>query len=359
VLASDRDAERAPGGEPEVFRQLRPYWSAGQPVSLTPPRRFQRERQNASTLAHHLREFRPDVVTWWGMAGVPLSLIEQVRSAGVPAVAFVGDDWLNYAPPGDPWMRMFTTRPLLGQLVKRVTGVPTRVNWSQAATYVFVSEATRRAAPPLADTAVEYPGISDRFLVVREQPPWSWRLFSVGRLDPRKGFATAIEALAELPEATLTIAGGGPEGELSRLRAVAGRFGVADRINWRGPTPHEQLPAVYAEHDALLFPVIWPEPFGLVPLEAMGVGRPVIATGRGGSAEYLRDEENCLFHEAEDARGLAAAVRRLASDRALAEHLRTQGRRTAERFTSARFEAAAVAHLLAVADGQRGRLGPP
>ena len=355
VLVGDRGAARAPGDERDVYRRLRLYWSGGQAIALSPRQRLQAERQNAATLGRHLREFRPDVVTWWGMAGVPLSLAEQVRRADVPAVAFAGDDWLNYAPPGDPWMRMFAARPVLGQLVERLTGLPTRVDWSGAATYVFVSEATRRAAPPLADTAVEYPGISERFLRESQPPPWSWRLLAVGRMDPRKGFATAIEALAQLPEATLTIAGGGPEPEVLRLRTLAQRVGVDDRVTWRGPTAHAELPSVYAEHDALLFPVIWPEPFGLVPLEAMGIGRPVVATGRGGSAEYLRDGENCLLHPAEDSHALAAAVRRLAGDGALIARLRAQGQRTAAQYTSGRFQAAALRRLRTAVEGRETR----
>ena len=51
----------------------------------------------------------------------------------------------------------------------------------------------------------------------------------------------------------------------------------------------------------VVFPVRWEEPWGLVPIEAMARGRPVVATGRGGSGEYLRDGENCVLFEADDA----------------------------------------------------------
>ena len=79
--------------------------------------------------------------------------------------------------------------------------------------------------------------------------------------------------------------------------------------------PRDALAGVYAGADALLFCVEWPEPFGLVPLEAMAVGTPVVATGTGGSAEYLRDGENCLLVEPGDADARSPrAVRRLAGD---------------------------------------------
>ncbi len=56
------------------------------------------------------------------------------------------------------------------------------------------------------------------------------------------------------------------------------------------------MPAELAAADALLFPVQWEEPWGLVPLEAMASGTPVVATGTGGSGEYLRDGDNCLVY---------------------------------------------------------------
>lgn len=343
--------------DPDVHRELRRYWHDGAAAKLSLRGRLALERHNAATLARHLRELRPDVVAWWGMGGMSLSLVEQVRAAGLPAVAFVGDDWLTYAPPGDAWLRIFAGRPRLARPVAALTHLPTHVDWGAAATYVFVSESLRRQAPPLPRTAVEHPGIDRAFLEARLAAPWSWRLLALGRMDPRKGFATAIEALSELPEATLTIAGGGSDDEVRRLEALAEQLGVGDRIAWLGPRGRAELPQLYADHDAVLFPVVWAEPFGLVPLEAMGIGRPVVATGRGGSGEYLRDGENCLLHPAEDAAALAAAVRRLATDDALATRLREGGRRTAARYTMERFEEAALAQLQVAVDGRSDDAG--
>jgi glycosyltransferase involved in cell wall biosynthesis len=106
---------------------------------------------------------------------------------------------------------------------------------------------------------------------------------------------------------------------------------------------------LYRSHDALLFPVRWDEPWGLVPLEAMASGMPVIATGRGGSGEYLRDGENSLIVPAEDPAALAAAVERLAADPDLRRRLRAGGLETAPRHTEPIFNAAVERHLLDVA----------
>jgi len=84
--------------------------------------------------------------------------------------------------------------------------------------------------------------------------------------------------------------------------------------------------------DAVIFPSEWDEPFGLVPIEAMACGTPVIATGVGGSGEFLVDGANCLRFKAGDPASLAEAVRRLAGDPALRSDLVSGGLRTASWF---------------------------
>jgi glycosyltransferase involved in cell wall biosynthesis len=85
----------------------------------------------------------------------------------------------------------------------------------------------------------------------------------------------------------------------------------------------------------------------------MAVGRPVVATGTGGSGEYLRDGRNALVYEPRDDPGaLAAAVRRLAGDGALRDSLRAGGFETAERLTAAAFDGAVAEALAAAAEGR-------
>lgn len=344
VLCSDERTGATGPDDPDVHRELRRYWRADGTPRLGLRERLALERRNAAVVRRHLDELRPDVVVWWGMGGMPLSSIEQVRRAGLPAVAFVMDDWLSYQPPGDAWLRLFAARPLLGRVVDRLSGIPTRVDFAGAASYVFVSETLRRQGPPLPHTAVEPSGVADDFIDPRPPQPWAWRLLSVGRIDPRKGIATAIEALAELPpEATLTVAGTGPESLLAELAAHAERHGVAARVTFAGAVARTDLPALYERHDAVVFPVQWEEPWGLVPLEAMALGRPVSASGRGGSAEYLRDGKNCLLHVPGDVASLAATIRRLADDAALRERLLEGGLRAARHYTESRFNRAATA----------------
>jgi glycogen(starch) synthase len=348
VLTSDLDTGTAEPDDPDVHRELRWYWRDHGFPRRPFRERLAIERNNARVLWRHIDEHRPDAVTWWSMGGMSLSMLEQVRRAGIPAVALVHDDWLDYGRHADGWTGLFTFRlRRAAPLVERAVRIPTRVDLEHAARYVFVSETTRRRAAEAGvrpvDTGVAHSGIDPGFVDPAPERPWGWSLLYVGRIDARKGIETAVAALARLPdEATLAIDGGWDAGEEARLRELAAGLGVEARLRFRGQRTREQVRADYEEADVVVFPVIWEEPWGLVPLEAMARGRPVVATGRGGSGEYLRDGENALLFEAGDPAGLADAVRRLAADPALRARLREGGLETAPRYTEDVFNAAVL-----------------
>ena len=326
VLASDyRRADVSEADPPWVLRPLRWYWQDHEFPRRSWRERRALERHNAAVMSEQLDAFRPDVVSWWSMGGMSLALIDQVHRAGVPALGLVYDDWMVYGP------KVAGRAPRLGR----------------AARWLFCSDSVRRAAlgaqPDLNDTGLLAPGLDEIFLTAAPATDWRWRLLLPGRLDPRKGVATAIEALELLPDAQLTLIGTGDPAYVTELQATAQRLGVGDRVAFRPPRPRAQLVGAYAAVDAVLFPVIWAEPFGLVPLEAMGVGRPVVASGRGGSGEYLRDDVNCLLHAAEDPQSLAAAVKRLAAEPGLRDRLRDGGVETAPQFARSRWNERLVA----------------
>ena len=331
----------------DVHRELRWYWHDHEFPRLGPRAFIALERHNAAVLDRHLQEFRPDAVCWWAMGGMSLGMVEQVRMAGVPAVGVVGDEWMVWAPKLDR-----ARRSRLSRAVARAAGLPRGPDLGQAALWLFNSEHTRRSALnagwDLPRTRVVHPGVDQvLFTEAPPRPEWSWRLLYLGRLDPRKGVHVAIEALRGLPpEASLTLQGGGGDAAyIAELRAQAEGLNVEFST-----APRAELPRVYAAADAVVFPVQWHEPWGLVPLEAMAVGRPVVATGTGGSGEYLRHEENCLIYEpAESAVALARAVERLASDRGLRERLRAAGLATAAPFTEDAYNQAIASALEEVA----------
>jgi glycosyltransferase involved in cell wall biosynthesis len=343
--------------DPDVHRELAWYWRDHEWPRFSPRERLALERHNAAVFDRHLREFDPHVVTWWPVGGLSLGLIERTRRAGLPSLMFVLDPWPIYGARHDQWTRMWSRSGLAGALAERFTGLPTRPQLGTAGRWLFCSqsmrETTLRSGLSIPDQAVLAPGVEQEFLDVPREPappPWRWRLLYIGRVVEQKGVLSAVRSLQQLPEeATLRIVGEGDPPYRRELERLAAELGVADRVSFEAPRPRSALIEVYRDADVVVFPVQWDEPFGLVPLEAMALGRPVLATGKGGSADFLRDGNNALLFAAGDAAALAAAARRLAADDALRARLRDGGYETAAAHSEDAFNRRAVREIEAAA----------
>ena len=354
VLTTDhraRHPDRAIAEDTDVHRELRWYWRDHDIPRVSAREALATERYNARVLERHLLALRPEAVSWWAMGGMSLSLLERVRDASLPALGVVVDEWMSYAPIVDGWQRRFGRR-FLGRIAARLTGVPAPVAIAGGARWLFVSaylrERAQAAGHDVGRSRVSPAGIDLDSFPRAPQRPWQGRLLCLGRIDPRKGLTVALRALPRLPDCTLRVVGAGDERHAAELRHLAAELGVAGRVHF-DRVPRDRLATAYAEADALLFPVIWPEPFGLVPLEAMAVGRPVVTTGTGGSGEYLVGDRNCLLCSPSDEESLAAAVSRLAGDPALRTRLVEGGFATAEAHPERRFNEAvseAIAELV-------------
>jgi D-inositol-3-phosphate glycosyltransferase len=142
------------------------------------------------------------------------------------------------------------------------------------------------------------------------------RIVSLGRLVERKGVDTLIEGLVDIPDAELVIAGGpaavdlpaDPEAE--RLRALARGLGVDDRVRLVGAVDRSQAPALLRSADVVAC-LPWYEPFGIVPLEAMSCGRPVIAAAVGGMVDTVVDGGTGVLVPPRDPGAFARAAREL------------------------------------------------
>ncbi|MEW9534626.1 glycosyltransferase [Microbispora sp. NPDC049125] len=146
------------------------------------------------------------------------------------------------------------------------------------------------------------------------------RLLTVGRLVPRKGVDTTIRALQYLKDAELVIAGGPSSNELhrdpevTRLRWLAAQAGVSDRVTFLGRVSREALPALMRSSTAVVS-VPWYEPFGMVALEAMACGVPVVASAVGGQKETVVNGVTGILVPPRQPAVLARALRRLLDDR--------------------------------------------
>ena len=133
-------------------------------------------------------------------------------------------------------------------------------------------------------------------------------LASVGHLIARKGHDLVIEALPALPDATLLVAGAGPE--RANLERRAARLGVAGRVRFLGRIGHDRLRQVYNAADLLVL-ASSREGWANVLLEAMACGTPVVASDIWGTPEVVADPAAGLLMAAREPAALADAVRRL------------------------------------------------
>jgi glycosyltransferase involved in cell wall biosynthesis len=148
---------------------------------------------------------------------------------------------------------------------------------------------------------------------------------AVGRLIPYKRFDLVVEAFGKLGK-ELRIVGTGPE--MGKLKRIAGK-----NVEFVGKVSDEELKEIYQGAKGLVFPQL--EDFGIVPLEAMACGTPVIAYGRGGALETVKKGVSGVFFEKQTVASLAKAVRVFDKKR----WSRKKVAESVDGFSSARFKA--------------------
>jgi glycosyltransferase involved in cell wall biosynthesis len=213
-------------------------------------------------------------------------------------------------------------------------------------------EALRRA-----DLAISYSSAVDRHLAANEVNPREViplfttmtpqtgsghatrrRVVFAGRVVAPKGIQVLIRAAREV-DAEFVICGDGLG--LEAMRKLARRLGVAERVLFKGWLSAEELAHELAEASLVAMPALWPEPFGLVGIEALAAGRPVIASATGGVGDWLQDGVSGLYVQPGDARALARALAELLDDPARQQTMGEAGRSmVAERFSPERHVAA-------------------
>ncbi len=152
------------------------------------------------------------------------------------------------------------------------------------------------------------------------------RLVVVSRLVPRKGIDDVIAALPALPGTELLVAGGPPadalaaDPEARRLRDLARRLGVDDRVELMGAVARAEVPALLRSADVAVC-VPWYEPFGIVPLEAMACGVPVVGSAVGGLLDTVAHRSTGLLVPAKDPGAVATAVGHLLANPSLRVHM--------------------------------------
>ena len=163
--------------------------------------------------------------------------------------------------------------------------------------------------------------------------PEGRRILWVNRLDPQKGFGVMISAFervaAELEDVSLVVAGDGRDRSALDLLSPAARR----RVVRLGTVPHDALPPYHAACDLFVSPAVGQESFGIVLVEAMAAGLPVVASDIPGYREVVHDGVEGLLVRPNDPSSLAGAISKVLTDPVLAGALAEAGRVRAEAFS--------------------------
>jgi D-inositol-3-phosphate glycosyltransferase len=202
--------------------------------------------------------------------------------------------------------------------------------------------------PPGVDLELFQP--HDQMAARRElELPDNPLILFVGRIDPVKGIDTLFHGFQRLiqsrdwggREPKLVFIGGliqagetgdGMDDDLRELAQCADRLGVSDHVLFRGSQPRTRLPLYYSAVDICAVPSRY-ESFGLVAVEAMACGTPIVASRVGGLQFTIRDRESGLLVPHSEPAALAGALERVLVDEKFAADLRAGARRAAIRYS--------------------------
>ena len=167
-------------------------------------------------------------------------------------------------------------------------------------------------------------------------------VLAAARIEPLKDLGTAVRAVGllahhGLPDAHLVIAGGPVTGragaqEEESLRSLAAQTGLSGRLRMVGAVAQRELPCYMAAADAVIVPSLY-ESFGMVALEALACGRPVVASAAGGLQLTVHDGENGFLAPVGDAAAFADRLAAVLRNPILARHMSLRARRSAEPYS--------------------------
>ena len=283
-------------------------------IDAGPPRPLARDAllpfmpQFGSELARAWSRWRPDVVHahYWmsGLAAVEpaaelrIPIVQTFHALGATKQRHQGA--ADSSPP-----ERARSEPMLASLVAAVV----------ATSGDELAELRGAGGRPRIAAVVPCGVDTSRFMPVEtaSERPHRGRVVSVGRLVERKGVDDLIRSLTGLPGVHLIVAGGSDrpgDADVGRLRAIAAGLDVSDRVEFVGPIRHEEVPELLRSADVVAC-VPWYEPFGMVALEAMACGVPVVVSAVGGLRELVIDRETGLHVPPRDPERIAAAIRLL------------------------------------------------
>ena len=299
--------------------------------------------RNKRSVLRSIRELNPDLVFCFGIDGVGYQVYHTAVESGVPSVTVAGDTWLGQAwrdlPRFDPWHALINYRNSKGcvRLAKRLiknlggmlglyTGIrPLAAHPVYAISNFLIDDlkSTGMSWTPLCHL-IKYPLLPP--FVSEDGTPVGLdgsvsprlRVLFVSRMEPLKGPDVAIKGVALAvrrgADVQLTLAGIGAKDMESNLRMLAFELGIGERVKWVDAPNQEALVALYRSNDVFVFPSLIVEGLGIVCLEAMACGLPVLATRQGGQLDLVKEGETGLTFASGDFNSLGNILASLSNN---------------------------------------------
>jgi glycosyltransferase involved in cell wall biosynthesis len=150
----------------------------------------------------------------------------------------------------------------------------------------------------------------------------------VGTFFEYKGLHVIIQALSEVPNSKLMIVGTGNEQDKARIERMVGDLGLRDRINFLGQKKNEEVLELISKSEVVVVPEQWPSDFGpLILVEAMALGKPLVASNIGGIPEFIKDGISGFLAEYDKPEQFAEKIIWLLKNKLLARAMGEQAQR--------------------------------
>ncbi len=325
-------------GPNPVWRRMVLEADFDDPAQRSRKLRHKVSRQNAMLTEAAIQTWQPDLVFMWSQLRLSPGPARAAEASG-KSVAYTMNDghWTGFQSA----KASNGLRGMVGAALDATVYRDTTCNGLQFRNVTAISQVLldqiRRDGLELEHAEVIHQGVPLESFPMKPNPGSCgapFQLIYAGQLHAYKGVHHAIQAVHQLAAAGqpldvhLRIAGHGPAQYIAELREQAVKGDGS--IEFVGALSHAELAQAYRDSDALVFPSVWAEPFGLTFLEAMASGVPVIATKNGGQGEVLVDGEHALLVPPADTDAIAYALRQIIEDEELRHGLCQRGRKLVE-----------------------------